>query len=542
MKVEKIFLRNFLIIEKAVIKLSYGITTVTGETGSGKSLLISAMKALKGQRIGKNLVGRWDSSGEISAEIRVEESDKELKTMLDRHSIFSEDKNRLILKRVLGAKTGAYINDSPVSVNLLGKLFGDYIEIGSQFENRELFKKEYRLDIVDNFTGNNVAVAVYRELYKKMIETKEEIDELKKKDDPVKRDFLKYQLLEIEKLETFEGEYEKLAKQIRFLENRARIVQLGEEFGSLLESAGDKAENASYIARELSNLSEMKDFPERIKSVSIELDDIRRSFSLPSVEDEEMDPDEIRKRYDKISTALMKYSCTDTEELFNKMDAMQHEFKTLNETPEKISVLSRHLDKTMKKLMDQAKKLRETRLSAILRLEKKISGYLVKFGMDGVDFKIVLQKQEEPQEKGIDSAVFKINTIGSDELNSISSLSGGELSRLLLAVKLIDKEKGRLLLFDEIDSSTGGETAKNAAREMKRNSQFNQIVVVTHFPQTAVFANEHLLVEKKVKEGKMSVQIRKLNKDEKTREIARMMGDAHSEKFNTTASEMFMEE
>ena len=151
-------------------------------------------------------------------------------------------------------------------------------------------------------------------------------------------------------------------------------------------------------------------------------------------------------------------------------------------------------------------------MRASIELERKISGYLNKFGMEGVDLSIVIEKMDVAGENGIDDVKFRINTTGSDKHSDISSLSGGELSRFLLAVKLIDREKGRVLLFDEIDSSIGGETAKNASMEMKKNSKYNQIVVVTHFPQTAASADEHLVVEKRVLEGKVSAFIRSLDK------------------------------
>lgn len=541
MKVEKLYLKNFLIIEKAAIELSNGMTTVTGETGSGKSLFISAMKALKGQRINKELVGRWNDTGEISAEVIIESFDKSLKSKCDEHSIFPEEGNKLILKRVFGKKSGAYINDSPVSVGLFAQLFSDQIEIGSQFENRELFKKDYRISVLDTFIKNEGDLEKYRVVFLTSKKLETEIDKLKALDDPGKREYLEYQINEIEKLETFKNEDTEISDKISFIENRSKIVNLGEELSSVLESASENTEKAADIADELSKLSDIKEISERLKSSAIELSDIVRSFSLPDIDLEEVDPDELRKRYDKISSMLMKHSCSDTSELFEKQEKMQFELEDLNEVPDSISKLEKELEAVLSDLNEKALGLRTKRLDGAPDLEKKISGYLKKFGMSGVDLNVDVEKIEMPGINGIDDVKFRIDTVGTSKHSDISTLSGGELSRFLLAVKLIDKEKGRLLLFDEIDSSIGGETARNASKEMKKNSKYNQIVVVTHFPQTAASADEHLVVEKKAVNGKTTALVRKLNVEEKAKELARMMGDSSSGMFNDSASQMLKE-
>jgi len=541
MKVEKLFLKNFLIIEKATIELSNGMTTVTGETGSGKSLFISAMKALKGQRISKELVGRWDSHGEITAEIKIEKDDAVLSERLKRYSIDPEENGRIVLKRIFGGKSGAYINDSPVSIAFLGNIFSDHIEIGSQFENRELFRNEYRLSVLDTFVRNEEKIDEYKSTYFEAKDLEKEIVELKRMDDPSKRDYLEYQINELEKLETWTDEDVELSEKISFVENRAGIMNLGSQLDNILDSLTDKAQSASDVIDDLSKLADFKDVSERIKSAAIELADIQRSFSVPEYDFEDIDPEDMKKRYDKISSMLMKHSCMNTGELVEKLEKMQFDLEDLNEVPQKIFKLSKDLEKVRSKLLKKAGSLRQTRVEGAPELEKKISGYLKKFGMDGVDLLVDIEKMEVPGESGIDNVKFKINTTGSKSHSDISTLSGGELSRFLLSVKLIDRDKGRLLLFDEIDSSIGGETAKNASKEMKRNSKYNQIVVVTHFPQTAACADEHLVVEKKVQSGNVSARIKKLSKDEKTKELARMMGDPNSGKFNDTASEMLKE-
>lgn len=541
MKVEKLYLKNFLIIEKAVIELSKGMTTVTGETGSGKSLFISAMKALKGQRINRDLVGRWNEFGEIAAEIIIEKDDKDLLQKCEEHSVFPEDDNRLVLKRIFGKKSGAYINDSPVSAALFGILFADHIEIGSQFENRELFRKDYRVSVLDVYMKNEKTLEKYREIYKKTKKLEEKIADLKLLDEPGKREYLEYQINEMEKLETFENEDKELSEKINFIDNRSKIMELSEELFSVLDSVCEKTDRASDIAEYLVTLTDINEISQRLKSTAIELSDIKRSFTIPGDDFNDCDPDELKKRFDRLSSILMKHSCSNSLELLEKLEKMQFELEDLNEVPHSISKLEEEHKQLSSHLHEAALDLREKRLKGAPDLEKKISGYLNKFGMTGVDLKVDIEKTETLGINGIDDVVFKIDTTGAMKHSDISTLSGGELSRLLLAVKLIDREKGKLLLFDEIDSSIGGETAKNAAKEMKLNSRSNQIVVVTHFPQTAASADEHLVVKKKVSGGKVTAEIVKLNNEEKKKELARMMGDSSSGMFNESASEMLKE-
>ena len=167
MKISNIFLRNFLIIKKSNIELSSGLTTVTGETGSGKSLFVSALKALRGERITKSLVGKWGKSGEICAEITLEEGDCEIRNLLSGNDIEPEN-GRILVRRVFGDKNSVYLNDVPVSSAFITSLLGEMIEIGSQFENRELFKKEYRMKIVDLKAESSGLLDEYKDFYHKI--------------------------------------------------------------------------------------------------------------------------------------------------------------------------------------------------------------------------------------------------------------------------------------------------------------------------------------------------------------------------------------
>ncbi len=542
MKITNIFLRNFLIIKKSNIELSSGLTTVTGETGSGKSLFVSAMKALRGERLSKTLLGKWGKSGEICAEITLEAGDDEISDLLAGNDIEPEN-DKILVRRVFGDKNSVYLNDIPVSSAFLASLLGEMIEIGSQFENRELFKKDYRMKIVDLKAEDAAVLAEYKEIFHKIQSLRKTIEELKAKDDISKRDYLEYQIREIEKIETYENEEAELLSKIKFAENRVKIMKYSSELINSLNSSIDFLNSADSAATDLADLDDIGDIPARVSAAVIELDDIAKtSSSLFSKYDEPIDNiEEIQTKFDKLSSLFMKHGVTTSSDLLQKLDSLNEELFEMNKIPRKTEEAEKELSAMLKKGEKLAEDLRKKRLKAIKPLEENILKYLLKFGMKGVRFSISLNKLDELGENGFDEAVFEINTIGTEKMADITSLSGGELSRLLLSVKLIDDEEGKVILFDEIDSSIGGETARSAALEMKENSQKNQIVVITHFPQTASLANTHIVVRKSVGEGEVETEISILDKAGRVKELARMMGQSDSADFLAAAEKMIAE-
>ena len=443
----------------------------------------------------------------------------------------------LILRRIFGEKNGSYLNDSPVSASFLAEIFSDHIEIGSQFENRELFKKDYRMKIVDSLAGNLKDLEEYLNIFRKTVEFRNEIDALSKKEDSRKREYLEYQYSELEKLETYEGEEESLQNKIKFSENRSRIIKLSSELSEHLETSSKALSKAENSASSLEKIVELKDLSQRITAVSIETGDIARTaaaqFSKYDADDENIE--EIEKRYNTLSTIMIKHGVSTSAALVQKMNLMSDELFEMDKIPQSIEKIKKELRSLTKNATEIALRLRSKREQHAKKLEDNILKYLIKFGMTGVRFTVAVKHLDELNETGLDEIEFSVNTIGTEKMFDISSLSGGELSRLLLAVKLVDDEEGKVLLFDEIDSSIGGETAKSAAAEMKRNSSKNQIIVVTHFPQTAAAAHKHIVVEKSAVNGEVSAVVKELTYEERVTELARMMGDSESNDLLKTA-------
>ena len=197
MKIRSILLRNFLIIQKADISLDGGLTAVTGETGSGKSLFVEAVKLLLGGKAHKGLTGPWGKTGELAAVIESEPNDRSLHEDLDALGIETDGDRTLTIRRVIGEKSLLYLNGSPVATQDLQRLFADWMEISSQFENRELFKPEYQLSVLDAVALTDEMKGTYAAQWKELRALADEMDDLRRQDDPARRDYLEFQIREI---------------------------------------------------------------------------------------------------------------------------------------------------------------------------------------------------------------------------------------------------------------------------------------------------------------------------------------------------------
>lgn len=537
MKIRSILLRNFLIIQKADISLDGGLTAVTGETGSGKSLFVEAVKLLLGGKAHKGLAGPWGKTGELAAVIESEPNDRSLREDLDALGIETDGDRTLTIRRVIGEKSLLYLNGSPVATQDLQRLFADWMEISSQFENRELFKPEYQLSVLDAVALTDEMKGTYAAQWKELRALADEMDDLRRQDDPARRDYLEFQIREIDDLRPQAGEEERLKQKMLFMENHKKIEELIAKSDEGLLAAVSALNPVERALADLSRIADLGDLPARASSALIECRDLQRTLAAFSGR---MDPDEseegdIRERYDRLNRLLMKHGVKDAAGLIEQHDAMKKELAELSRAPERIEELGRRHRTVRDEAEKTALKMRKERRKAIAPLEKRLTDHLLRFGMERVVFKMDLAPSDDLSPAGLDTLRFLINTIGSGDLYGIKNLSGGELSRLLLALKLVDNDAGRFILFDEIDANIGGEVAARAAEELKKNSRSNQILVVTHFPQTAARAGAHLVVEKSAGGTAMESTIRAVEGDDRVRELARMMGDSSS-KENLTAA------
>ncbi|MCK5808948.1 AAA family ATPase [bacterium] len=530
MKIEQIFLKNFLIIHQATISLDAGMSVVTGETGSGKSLFVSAMKLLRGERASHKIIGRWSKTAEISAVVALnKDEDEAVINELKRLSIFQADDFRTVIRRTIGDKGSAFINDTPVALTTLHLLMSSHLEISSQFENRELSKREYQISIVDREALSKLELPHYQELFHRWKAIISEIEKLKQQDDPGKRDFIEFQIEEIEKVDPTLNEEQELNEKLFLLENGQHISRLRNSLEKQLLEAETLLSSAQDDAEELVSLTKESELFERVESLAIEVSDLHRTVAISTShddDDDDEDVDAMRSRLDTLNNLFGKHRLKESGELLELLKNMNNEIRELYLIPDRVDKLTKEAKSLYITLEEEGDWLHEKRKTAAKTLSKTIETRLIELGMQGVQFAVSVEKREVCDEYGLSDIRFLVNTVGGSTLEPISTLSGGELSRLLLVLKLLDNDSGKIILFDEIDSNIGGETAAKAAQNLRKNAELNQIVVVTHLPQTAAKGRSHFVVRKSANETAITATISQLEESERIIELARMMGDA----------------
>ncbi len=529
LKIETVFLDNFLIIPNARLTIHPEMTAITGETGSGKSLFVSALTLLRGERASRKIVGPWKNSAELSAVIMLEKSDASLKKALQELSLIEDNSDEVIIRRIIGARNAHFINDKPVALATLHRLFASHLEISSQFENREISKKEYQISVLDRECGVGDTLEVYKKHFERWQLLKQEITRLEERDNPGRRDYLEFQIEEIEHIDPKAEEEKELEQRLFILENARKLALLRHSLHETLSAAETALSSAFRDAEQLEEIVGNTGVSERIDSVLIEVNDLERSAvdsSFNDREDEAFSEEETRNRLDTIRTLLNKHRCQTVAELLDLYAHMEDELRRLYDVPDTVDRLKKERDEVERELLRVADEIHRTRESYAPDLSEKIRHNLEELGMAGVRFSVSVTRAEQPNAFGVSTVSFLVNTVGGTHLEPVSSLSGGELSRLLLVLKLLDRESGKVILFDEIDSNIGGETASKAAVRLEENAKLNQVLVVTHLPQTAARASSHLVVAKSVDNDGVTAAITAVSGEKRITELARMMGDA----------------
>ena len=523
---------NLVLIENIHLDLDKGFVVFTGETGAGKSLLIKAVKLLLGEKGGANYIRPGAKEGEIEAIIwggeklsqKLQEAGYTPQEEIHVRRIFSPNRQKI------------YINGSPVTLTELSKLTKDLILLTSQHEFYTLLSSEKQLEFLDHFLELIPYLKEYQELYYKYKSLVSQIKELEEKiaSSQLRKDFLLFQIREIEELKPDPEEEENLQKEREKLKN---LSLLKEKTQFLLSNLEEIEKNFYQIVSSFESLSKIehkfKDHYSKVFSMYYELKEIARdlidySSHLP---EDDTALNEIEERLSKYEKLKRKYK-RDTQGLIKLLEELKEEISLLEVGEENYENLLKEEETLKEKLIESALKLSEERLKGIPKLQSLLKKELKDLGMEKADFKIELILREPKIENlgplGLDEITFLFSSNPGVPLKPLEKVaSGGELSRIFLACKSILKEKTEAgsLIFDEVDVGIGGTTAKKIAQKLKDLSQNYQVLCVTHLPQIAVLADIHYVVEKEIKEKETKTKIKKVEGEERLKEIARMLGD-----------------
>ena len=542
-------IRNYALISSLQIQFDKGLTVITGETGAGKSIIMGALSLILGHRADSSTL--FDPSQKCVVEAGFDISGLNLESFFNDNNLdYQED---TIVRREIAAngKSRAFINDTPVALPLLKEFSSRMIDIHSQHQNLLFQNADFRTDVVDLFAGLEKQVSEYQDVLSNLKNTERQLSELQQQHQKAveREDFLQFVLQELEDAHLKENEQEELEQNIEFLthtetikSNLFQILQLlSDEERSAVNALREDKNLSSAIASYRSDLEEMN---ERIDSAYIDLKDI--ASELNSLNDRiEYNADELeqmRQRLDFIYSLEQKHHVTSVADLILKQNTVKEELDSFSEDEEQLKNLESLCQKLMAQAQQLAQQLHEARMKALPALQKQVLEYVQSLGMPDAQFIIQLVPAQSLQKNGIDEVKFLFSAnrgVAPAELEKVAS--GGEISRLMLAVKSTLSEKSVLptVVFDEIDVGISGEMAGKVAALMQKMAQQRQLLVITHLPQIAAKGTCHYLVYKEVEGNTSRTKVTLLNPQQRAVAIAKMMsGEKWGESTLKAAQEL----
>lgn len=528
---QRLIVKNFAIIENIEIEFKDKMTVLSGETGAGKSLIIDAIGLLFGKRASVDLIRYKETKATITG---IFTNTKEIIEYLQEKYLNLGDGESLIISRdlYLNSSSVAKVNSDVVSINILaelGELIGD---IHNQFDSQALtHPKNYLNFLADD--GIKDKLSNYKVLLNEYKQTKKEYDALVKENEENTKqiDFIKYQLKELKAAHLNLTEEEDLKNQENYLKNYEVISTAFEEIKELLEDRGSLDNIASTFSR-LSALKinpEAEELIEKIKSSYYELDasydelkQMNRSL--------EFDPealDQINERLSVYSSLKRKYKLN-TEGLINLEGELFDKVSKIDTYDLDLKEIKAKLDKSYSNAYKEAETISKLRKEKAVNFEKEITANLRDLELIKTNFKIEFTKLNELSDNGFDKVDFLVSFNEGEPLKSLSKVaSGGELSRFMLALKVMINEKMnyQTMIFDEIDSGVSGKTAYAIANKLKQIANFSQVLSVTHLPQVAAIADSHLFISKEVLDGRTITKLKHLENEERVIEIAKMISN-----------------
>ena len=545
---KELTISNYALIDYLKVDLSQGFTSITGETGAGKSILLGGLSLGLGKRADFNLVK--DKTKKCFVDLVFSIENLNLKTFFNSFDLDYDPITTIRREIIPSGKSRAFVNDTPVNLEVLQRLSNEFVDIHSQFQNHSIIEEEYQIDILDMLAKNQDLINAYTKHFFSLKQVEKEIFKLKesKLNMNKDKDYNNYLLNEInildlnESTDLIEKEFNKLSntEEINITFNHISNILLNEDNGvsSKLNEVRASLKKIIHISKEYKNIYK------RIESVIIELDDITNNVKDES-HNIEFNPNMkeiLGRKLEKIYSLFRKHNVNNVKDLILIKERLEN--KVLE--AENIDIMIYDKQKTLAlikvNLNKLSKKIRKNREKVIPVLKDNMENLLKEMGMLNILFRIELQDSNVFLKKGKDNLIFNFSANKGAPLGPLNkTASGGELSRIMLALKSILSKYKNLptIIFDEIDTGVSGEIASSVGRIMKNMSKNLQVISITHLPQVAAKANNHLKVFKIVKNKKTSTVIKNLSFKERVSEIASMLsGDQTAESAYDLAKEL----
>ncbi len=527
-------IENIAVIKSTSIDFENGFNVMTGETGAGKSIVIDSLNAILGERTSRELIRSGADSASVCAEFQ--NVGDNVKNELEKLGIEKDD--TLIVSRKLtpDGKNVCRINGMPATVSMLKALGVQLVNIHGQLDNQSLLSPETHCSFIDKLAGSGRELNEFKELYSLYIKKENELKSLNTDVNEKNRrlDILNYQIEEIQKADIRPGEKDELTEKLGFLRNAEKVLDLLHTAYAALNGDGEMPGAADIAADAASKLLSAADYSSDFTETANGVNDAAMNLSAYTEElrdkiySLDYDPNETERaeeRLDVIYRLSQKYGDSE-EDILAYLENAEKERDALSFSDERAEQLRAETEKAYNEALAAAKKLSEIRIEAGKKFSADVERELAFLDMPSVKF-IVNDSVGELYENGIDNIEFLLSANAGEEPKPLSKIaSGGELSRIMLAIKCVLSELDDIdtLIFDEIDSGVSGRAALKIAAKMKELSKTHQVICVTHLAQIAAFADEHKLISKEEKDGRTYTCIASLDYNGRKYELARIMG------------------
>ncbi len=537
-------IQNYALIEELRIGFSKGFTVITGETGAGKSILLGALGLLVGNRADPNVL--MDKQKKCVVEGSFEISNLGLRDFFEANDIDFEELSILRREIIPSGRSRAFINDTPVKLDLLKKLGEFLVDIHSQHQTLMLNNTLFQLEVLDGYINQPDLLHNYRAVFQKYESNRQKLEKLIRDNKAAKQDedYIRFQFNELESAKLNIEATKELIEKEKFLSHAEDVIREVSQANQNLSE--NEPSVSSQIIETVNGLKRIAEFfqparliLERLENLQIEIKDIASEVEI-ALQRINFNPGEYQEVVDKLDNVYrlqQKYGVQSVSSLIEIRDDFDEKLNnsiSLEEEIESLSILNNQLESELENL---AGLLHKSRIEHAVYFDESITKILTKLGMKGAAFETNISKHKSYSENGYDEVQFLFNANKGGVPGEISKIaSGGELSRLMLAVKSLVSKENFLptVIFDEIDAGVSGEIAGKVGNILKKMSISHQLIVISHLPQIASKADVHLLVSKVEENGQERSKISLLNSAGRVDEIAKMMSD---EKVSLSAIE-----
>ncbi|HSV87115.1 MAG TPA: DNA repair protein RecN [Bacteroidales bacterium] len=544
-----LLVENYALIERLNISFNDGLTVITGETGAGKSILLGALSLILGQRA--DTLALLDKERKCIVEGTFFLGNIQIKDLFELHQLDYDDNSTFRREITPQGKSRAFVNDTPVNLNVLKDLSERLIDIHSQHHNLIIGNSTFQFDVVDSYSSGLQQVAEYRQLFRQWQQQKNALAQLQASEKRSKADFdyFNFQFDELDKASLNQGEYSRLESELEVLRHAETIKHNFQKASFLL--SGDEVNTFSVYGELVQLLKPLARYNEkyagllqRVESLLIETKDLNGELEREA-DNVVHDPDKailVQLRLDLLNKLLQKHQAADIEELEKIRDEYRGKILAVESLEDKIAESQKELSVVEEKLFSIASHISERRKKVIPAIEKEVTTLLKQLGMPGGKFIISTETAQGLTFNGTDQISFLFNAnVGGEPREIAKVASGGELSRLMLTIKSMISQKNLLptIIFDEIDAGISGETASRVANILFSISRNMQVIAITHIAQIASRGNSHLVVQKIIEKGKARTDIKTTGSHERILEVAKMLGGLNpTEAMMATAREL----